>query len=59
LRWANADGLSARQSSNNEGMTFHMTGDESLVLPAIRSEPQMELPTSYNGLMASLIQIDE
>ena len=40
-------------------MTFHMTGDESLVLPEIRSEPQMELPTSYNGLMASLIQIDE
>jgi hypothetical protein len=37
------------------GKAVTTKGDESLVLPAIRSEPQMELPTSYNGLMASLI----
>jgi hypothetical protein len=42
-----------RQSSNNEPITFHTTGNESLVPAAIRSEPQIELPTSYNGAFGS------
>jgi hypothetical protein len=49
-----ASGLSARQNSNNEAITFYTTGDESLVLPAIRSEPEIELPTSYNGAYEKL-----